>query len=273
MATTFEDLSRQRMDFSVGPRGETVATLTVSLGDGSVHRYRASTDDDELDQLAAAFGAAEVKSRSIAGHLSEDEISGIFSSIGKAFKSVVNVAKKVAASKVFKGAAKGLAMAAPALGPFAPAAMGVSGAMGVASKLATAAVAAEAGAKRAAKTLAKKARKLAKRLTRGKRRATRTLMSIANRKRKGAARLAGKRKRRGRRPKLEAMMKRAIKRKQRELRREKKAKRQAAARGKVKRPSVLRAARAGRLRSNKPGKVRPSALRKAARRGRIFWVQ
>lgn len=190
MAQTFEELSKQRLDFSTGPRGETIATLTITFPDGSVHRYSESTDDEEIDQIASAIAAAEVQQSEIAGvSMSEEDIAGLFGSIGKAFKKVGKIARKVVTSKVFRAAAKGLQMAAPALGPYAPAAMAISGGMNVASKLGQATYTAEAGAKRASRMLGMSARRHAQKASP---RGWSQLMSYGNRKRKNAMRYANR---------------------------------------------------------------------------------
>ncbi len=269
---TFDDISRQRMDYSVGPSGETIATLTITLGDGSTHRYSASTDDEEIDEVASAFAATELKQRKIEGEsFTENEIAGVFSFFKKAVRAVGNVAKKIASSKVFKYAAKGLALVAPVLGPFAGPALAVSGAMGVASKLASAGVAAAAGAKKAARALMRGAKKLAAKKVKS-RKARRALMRIANKKRKAASRLADKpsRRRRRRRP-----MRRARPVRRRPTRQARPVRRRPTRRPRrrtVRKPNLLVAARAGRLRSNKRGAVTARSLAKAARRGRVYWI-
>lgn len=149
-------LSRQRLDFSEGPQGQAVATLTVTLGDGSVHRYKAESTEQEVNELAKGIANAEIRAMKISGEIAgmgDDEIAGVFGSIVKGVKSVGKAARKIASSKVFKMAGKGLVLAGPFLGPLAPAAMAVGGGMMVASKLSDASIAAEAGAKRVAKNL------------------------------------------------------------------------------------------------------------------------
>lgn len=252
---TMEDLSRQRLDFEEGPNGETVAILTITLGDGTVHRYRESTDQEELDQLGAAFATAEARQMKIEG-LSDDEIAGFFGSIAKGFKSVVNVAKKVASSKVFKAAGRGLAMAAPALGPFAPAAMAVSGGMEMAGRLARSAVAAEAGAKRVARKLARVAKKKNRRKVR-KSKSAKKLARYGNKKRKSAfARIA--------------RLAKAMKKKKKRSKKKRGKKRSKARR--VKRPNIVTAAKKGKLRSNKKGNVSVTQLKSAAKKGRVYWL-
>ncbi len=253
----FEDLSRQRIDFSTGPNGETMATLTITMANGGgTYRYTASTDDEEVDALASALATAETRAERIEGVLSEDEIAGLFSDVWSGVKSVANVAKKVVTSKVFKAAAAGLAIAAPALGPLAPALLAVSGTMAAASALGTAAVAAEGRAKKTARKLARVARNVTRRLSKTKK-GRRKLLRIANRKRKAALRFA---KRFGRKRKPA---------RKRPARKRSTARRRPTSR---KRPNILAAARAGKLRSNKKGSVTSGSLARAAKRGRVFWI-
>ncbi len=249
-----DEMSRQRLDYSTGPKGETIAVLTITLGDGSEHRYTASTNDEEIENFASALAMAEIKERKIEGSYTEEEIAGLLDFVKKGIKVVSNVAKKVASSKAFALAATGLALAAPALGPFAGPALAVSAGMGVASKLAKGAVAAEAGAKRAARLFTKSAKKRAKKMSP---RNWRKLLKYANRKRKGASKVASKKRKR---------------RKKRKPSRKPTRRPTARRRKKTKRPSILAAAKAGKLRSNKKGAVTRKTLRRAAKRGRIFWI-
>lgn len=255
-----DQLSRQRLDFEELPGGGTRAILTVTLPNGKAYRYTADVDEDEYNQFANVVTAAETKMLQRVEGLSDEEIAGLFDSIAKGFKSVVNGVKKVATSKVFKFAAKGLQTIAPALGPYAPAAMAVGGGMQVASKIASSAVAAEAGAKRAARALGLSAKRVSHRKTRGRGPFTKMLTRWANKKRKSAfSRLNTKRardaaKRRRRKPKA---------------RRRKPTRRPRAT---TKRISILAAAQAGRLRSNKAGDVSTKKLKRAAKKGRVFWI-
>lgn len=246
---TFEDLSRQRLDFSIGPDGETIAVLTVSLSDGSVHRFSASTNQEEEDALAATLATGERQLMRIEG-CPEDEIAGMFDFVGKAFKAIGGVAKDIVTSKVFKSAAKGLAAIAPVLGPLAPVALGVSGAMATTSSLVSAATAAKGGAKRSSKRLTQRAMAdVAKRVTSKK--ARKAMLRVGNRKRKSAAKIAAK-----------------VSRRERQRR----AGRPTKARPLGKVPSVFAAARAGRLRSHKKGSVTGKQLRKAMKAGRVYWL-
>lgn len=105
------------------------------------------------------------------------------------FESVANAAKEVASSEVFKGAAKGLAMVAPALGPFAPAAMAVSAGMGTASTLLSARTAAKRGNKAAAAALTQRAVSDAKRIAPKQ---AAKLLKIAQDKSRAASELASR---------------------------------------------------------------------------------
>jgi len=253
----FDDLSKQRIDYSTGPNGETVAVLTLTLQDGSIHRYTASLAPAELDAYTEALGAQEAAGLAVVAGLEPSEVAGLFGDIvkgvSKAAKSVANVAKKVVTSKVFKTAGKGLALAAPAMGPFAPAAMTVAAGMATASKLGDAAVAAEAGAKRAAKALTRQAKRGVAKIAKTPR-ARSFLLGAANAKRKrGTARASGKK------GPSWGKVKRTVKRTRSKRKRQSK-------------PRLLDALKAGKLRSNKPGTVTLSALRAADAKGRVFWV-
>lgn len=189
------DLSRQRIDYSTGPKGETVALLTVTLKDGSVHRFKGEATEREVDQLAKGIANAEMRKLQVSGEIAgmgEDEIAGLWGSIVKGVKKVGKVARKVASSKAFKWAGRGLVMAAPALGPFGAAAAAVGGGMMLASKVSDMSIAAEAGAKKTARALGINVKKTARKL--GKKRSTRRkLISWANAKRKAVmARAAGR---------------------------------------------------------------------------------
>ncbi len=292
----FEDLSRQRIDYSLGPNGETVAILTLTLSDGSTHRYSASAGEEDVRQLAAAFAANEVRAGQAIGETYTDEqIEGLFGSIWNGVKKVGNVAAKIATSKVFKYAAAGLATIAPALGPLAPIALGVAGGMAGASALAKAALAAQAGANKTAKTLTRYARYTIRKTSGSKSKATnKTLLRIANRKRKSALRFAsrfGKKKTsRRRRPttrrrrstsasRRRAAAQRAAMRRRTASRRRKTTptRRRTTTRRRTYLPTrttaqPVTAAKAGKLRSNKQGNVTASSLARAARAGRVYWI-
>lgn len=254
-------LSRQRIDFEEHPDGSVTAILTVTLPNGQAHRYTETVTPEEYDQFANVVASAEARMLQRVEGLSDEEVAGLFSSIGKAFKSVVNGVKKFAASKIFKTAASGLQTIAPALGPYAPAAMAVGGGMQVASKVARGAIAAEAGAKQAAKALGIGAHNSASYKTRGKPALTRAVTSWANRKRKNVFSMLkslGKKRRfqptRSRKALPKSWAKRKTSRKPQRI-------------------TVLAAAKKGRLRSNKPGDVSAKQLQQLAKKGRVFWIQ
>lgn len=262
MATELENLSHQRLDFSTGPAGELVATLSVSLKDGSTRRYTESVTEDDLEELAIALAHAGPVEGSSGAEISVTEAAKMSKArlrefiasggrvrgknFGDALKGVGNVAKKVVTSKVFKKAGAALAVAAPALGPFAPAAMAVSTGMGIASKLGTAAVAAEAGAKNAARLLTESAVKQAARLAPSNPKA---MLTYANDRRKRAHALAATTK-----PRKPETRKRPAAGKAPSSRR------------------LLEAAKAGRVRSNQGGPVKFSELVRAHKSGRVFFV-
>ncbi len=284
----FEDLSRQRIDYSTGPNGETIAVLTLTLSDGSTHRYSASAGEEDIKQLASAFAASEVRAgKRIGETYTDEEIAGLFGSIWNGVKKVGNVAAKIATSKVFKYAATGLASIAPALGPLAPIALGVAGGMAGASALGHAALAAQAGAKKTAKTLTRFAKYTIRKTSKSKNpRTQKKLLRIANRKRKAALRFAsrfGKKRRkparrsrsaaaraatRRRKAKIRAAKRRATKRRATPTRRPTPRRRTTTAR----RPDPVRSAKAGKLRSNKSGNVTATSLARAARAGRVYWI-
>lgn len=184
-----ESLSRQRIDYSEDANGDTVAVLTVTLGDGGVRRFTAKSSEAEVNKLAKGIANAEMRQMKISGEIAgmgDDEIAGLFGKIFKAVKSVGKVARKIASSKVFKMAGKGLLMAAPLAGPFGPALAAVGGGMMVASKLSDASIAAEAGARRVSRALTGGARRYVRRIAR-KPSSWRRLLSWGNRRRRGAS--------------------------------------------------------------------------------------
>lgn len=289
----FSDLTRQRVDYS--PSGDS-AILTVTLDDGSIHRFEASTTEEEVERLASAFLESEeaievgccigaklgkltpkayrelppeqraeidkvLKRAGWAGEMMLGKLrgrksGGFFSSVGRAFKSVVG-------SKVFQVAAVGLAGVATG-GLAIPAAVAASAALGVGGKLMRAELAANAGAKKAAQKLAADAANDAKRIARGNATATASLLKVANEKRHG----------------LGAVIARTVSASAKPTPAPRSSSPSPAPRV-LPRPAppasskplkVLDAARAGRLRSNHPGPISASALAQAAAAGRVFWV-
>lgn len=249
---TAETDTRQRLDYETLPDGSVKAILTVSLPGGIVKRFEAVTSAEEAQSVEGDIVGAELALNP--GH----EVGW------NPFKAVAKLAKKVVNSKVFKVAATGLAVAAPLLGPIAPAALGAAAAMGVASKLAKAGVAAAKGAKKVSQALTASAARDAKKLTRTPRGAAQ-LLAVANRRRLGAEALAeGKPKRKP----LRFTRKRAKPRKAAAPT----APALAAAPAKMGEGELLKRARLGRVRSNKRGAVTDRQLLQAHRAGRIYWV-
>lgn len=138
-------LFRQRLDYHWLPDHRIEAVLTVTLPDGHSFRFTAQADPHEIASVLAAM---------------HPEVGGF--SLGKLWKGVKKVAKSVATSKVFKVAGSALAMAAPALGPLAPAALAASAGMKASTALLAAKVHADKGNKAGADKLIKYAAGAAK---------------------------------------------------------------------------------------------------------------
>jgi type IV secretory pathway TrbL component len=242
--------TRQRLDFVDKPDGSVDAVLTISLPGGVQKRFTTNVHPSEAQAISGEIIGAEVLLRPQVGF----SFKGVFKSVGK-------LAKKVASSKVFALAASGLALAAPLLGPIAPAALGAAAGLGVAAKLAKAGVAAAHGAKAVADELTAAAASDAKRLTTTPAGAA-ALLAAANKKRLGAEKIANSA-------------------------RENVAPKSAPARPSNAAPArcasatqfppmsegdLLARARAGRVRSNDGAAVSTSQLLAAHQQGRIFWV-
>ena len=262
------DLVRQRIDYVDLPGGAVKAILTVSLPGGITKRFESITTKDEAAQVEGEIVGAELMLRG-------PDVVGF-----NLFKSVGKLAKKVANSKVFKLAAKGLALAAPLLGPIAPAALAASAGMGIASKLAHAGVAAAKGAQSLAREITASAAGDARKLTTTAAGAAQ-LLAAANAKRLGAERVADKSSAPPARPAPPPPPRAA-------------APRPAPAPKATPAPrapdcapcatpstpsyppmsegDLLARARAGRVRSNSNQLVDPGALIQAHREGRIYWV-
>ncbi len=103
---------RHRIDYHWLPDERIEAVLTITLPNGHTFRFTAQADPHEIAAGLAAM---------------HPEVGGF--SLGKLWKGIKKTAKAVATSGVFKTAASALAMAAPALGPLAPMALGASAAM------------------------------------------------------------------------------------------------------------------------------------------------
>lgn len=236
--------TRQRIDYVPLPGGAVKAILTVTLPGGAVKRFEAVTTAHEAQSVEGVIVAGELE---LAAHV------GAFRPF-KAFRKVGKLAAKVASSKVFKLAASGLALAAPALGPLAPALLAAAGGMAVASKLASAGVAAAKGARSVAEAITKSAAADALRLT-GTADGARQLLELANKRRLGAEKVA---ERTPERPAAAAPTRQ----------------KPAAAPSSPSSPSsdLLTQARAGRVRSSSGAPVTPAELLRAHRAGRIYWV-
>lgn len=254
MADAAAALSRQRIDYVDKPDGSVDAVLTITLPGGVVKRFTSNVHPAEAQAISGEIIGAE--------YLLNPEVGFSFK---KVFKGVGKLAKKVASSKVFALAAKGLAIAAPLLGPIAPAALGAAAGLGVASKLAKAGVAAAHGAKSVAAELTASAHKDAVKLTKTPAGA-KALLEHANKKRLGAEKVADN-SRDTPQPRAAAKPKPAPK---------PAPKAAAAARPSSSSPpvtnDVLAAARAGRVRSNDGRRVTPDQLLEAHATGRLFWV-
>lgn len=206
----FDQLSKQRLDFSALPGGGQRARLTLTLAGSSrpftfiedVHpwealQYQRQVAGVEVGLIQEVGGIRRVGAA--AGIPSAAQLRSMFDSLpaankqqqlmssltrgglGKAGKTVAKgiATAAIATAKVMQTAAQGLAVIAPALGPLAPAAMGVAGAIGVAGKLASAKNAADVGATLTAAGITNSAIKDAQRLAPA---AFGSLLQIANEK-------------------------------------------------------------------------------------------
>lgn len=179
--------------------------------------------------------------------------------------------KDVASSKAFRWAAKGLALAAPVLGPLAPVALGASAAMGTASSLVAAHGAEAVGALKTAGDLVGLAKREAKALA--PKNASK-LLRVANDKAKRATGRKPGKSRASKRRALARLQKRAAKNRARVQRKLKArvVKRLPAKSRPAKSAAVLAAAKRGRVKSTKGGRVTASQLLAAAKKGRVFVV-
>lgn len=247
--------TRQRLDYETLPNGDVKAILTVTLPGGTVKRFEAITTKAEAEKVEGEIVAGEIA-------LSPEALTVVG---WNPFKAVAKIAKKVANSKVFKIASTALAVAAPLLGPIAPAALGAAAAMGVASKLAKAGVAAAKGAGKVAAAITKEAASDAAKLTKTPEGAAQ-LLAVANKRRLGGEQLADK----SPGPASESAAAPPPPAARRKLR---PAAAPAAPTGApMSSEALLARARAGRVRSNQPGPINPDQLLIAHKAGRIFWV-
>lgn len=247
--------TRQRIDYIDMPGGGVKAVLTISLPGGVVKRFETLVTPE--DALAVQGQIAGVSAYPLDAGCGCGVRPG---DVGwNPFKAIAKAAKAVASSKVFALAATGLALAAPLLGPIAPAALGAAAAMGIAGKLAKAGHAAAQGAKDVAKILTSDAANDARKLTSTAAGAAK-LLAVANSKRLGAEKIAAA-KPAAKQPKPKAAAK----------------PKPAPKLGAVKAGSpatvdIVAAARAGRVRSNQKGVINPQQLMAAHQAGRVFWV-
>jgi hypothetical protein len=261
--TTFEQLSKQRIDYTTLPNGGQRARMTVTLPPmpgypkGRSLVFVEDITPNDVKQYATQIAGVEIGCAMALGPVSGVEVGNIFRNVssaamgagnaeigsflgdiakglGGAVKAVGKVAKKVVTSKVMQTAAKGLALAAPALGPFAPAAMGVSAGIGIAGKLLASKTAASVNAPLASNQLAQSAVADAKRLTTTAGGLS-GLLKSASQKAMNAFKLVDN----------------------------------VVATGKG---DVMAMARLGKVRSNQGGAVTPAQLTSAAGAGRLFFI-
>lgn len=258
---------RKRLDFVDKPDGSVDAVLTISLPGGVQKRFVENVHPSEAQAISGEIIGAEF--------LLNPEVGFSFK---KVFKGVGKLAKKVASSKVFALAAKGLAIAAPLLGPIAPAALGAAAGLGVAAKLAKAGVAAAHGAKSVAAELTAAAASDAKKLTKTPAGAA-ALLKAANTTRLSAEKVANT----GREnvaPKPKPATKSTAKSTAKSTPATPASKASsckpcssASQFPAMSEGDLLARARAGRVRSNDGSPVSTSQLLAAHNAGRIYWVQ
>lgn len=238
----FDRLSKQRLDYESLPGGGQRARMTITLANGKSFTFVEEVSPADIKQYATQIAGVEIGCAMAAAPISGVEVGNIFKDIAKGFvggvKAVAKVGKKVVTSKVMQTAAKGLAMAAPALGPLAPAAIAVSGGIGVAGKLLASKTAQSVGAPLASNALAQSAVQDAKAISPG---AFPSLLKIAATKANTASNLVNN------------VFNNAI--------------------AKATGNDVLAKARAGKvLSSNRSGAVTPDMLTQAAAGGRLFFL-
>lgn len=249
----FDKLSKQRIDYVSLPNGGQRARMTITLPPqpgfpaGRTFTFVEDVTASDVKQYGAEIAGLEIGCAMALGPVSGVEVGSFFGDIAKglggAVKAVGKVAKKVVTSKVMQTAAKGLAMIAPALGPMAPAAIAVSGGIGVAGKLLASKTAQSVNAPLASDQLARSAVADAKAITKSPA-AFKGLMNIASNKALNATNLINK---------VVA---------------------QGVANATTGSPTgdVMAMARLGRVRSNQGGLVTPAQLTAAAGAGRLFFL-
>jgi hypothetical protein len=261
---------KQHIEYKTAPDGTVSAVLTVTLPNGTKQVYEAKVDTDEMRKVEGAIIGAELQ---IAGY--GPEMVGF--NFGKLIKGVTKgvgkLAKGIATSKVFKMAAAGLALAAPILGPFAPAVLAVSAGMGIASKLSSAGVAAARGAKNVAAAFTNAAQLDARRLG-GTAENAAKLLNGANEKRLKAESIQT---RSEAKPAPRPAPARAAARPPARITQPAQPAQPAQPTQLAARPTstadILTHARLGRVRSSDGAPVSPDQLLSAHRDGRIYWVQ
>lgn len=238
----FETLSKQRIDYTPLPGGGQRARLTLTLPNRQSYTFVEDITPGDLKQYATEIAGIEIGCAMITAPISGVEVGNILKSIGKAIgggiKGVAKIAKKIVTSKVMQTAAKGLAMVAPALGPLAPAALAVSGGIGIAGKLLASKTAQSVGAPLASQALAESAMTDARTITKSSAGLS-GLLNIASHKAMNAFHLVDKLAKPG---------------------------------GSGGSGDVLALARAGKVRSNQGGAVTQAQLTAAAGSGRLFFL-
>lgn len=246
MAEDITKLTRQRVDYRTLPNGHVQATLTVTLPGGLVRRFTTTVDPNQPvagDEVGSLFGSI--------GRFIKHPLK----SAGNIVKKVGKVAKAVATNKVFLLAASGLATAIPGAGPIVgPALLVASKTLGVAAKLGHARIAAKHGAHDLAKALTKEAIGDAHAISKNPADAAR-LLAVADQKSKNVERVTGM----DTLPNAPPVTGPIFSQQQPSAR---------ASSG----ADLLAAARAGRIRSNRPGTISEADLLNAHAQGRVFWV-
>jgi hypothetical protein len=223
----------QRIDYRHLADGSVEAKLTITLPDGTEKVFVTTASDNDI---------------------SGDEIGSLFSFVKRAVKSVAHVARHIATSKLFKFAAIGLSALVPGAGPLlAGGLIAAASSLGVAGKLAHAALAHKHGATDLAQKLTMSAHADAQKLTGGDPVAARALLTAANKKRLAAETLASS-------PPAALLPPAA------------RSSPATAPQGPMLHPSVASAAAQGRIRSNSGAPVSPAELAAAHAQGRIYWV-
>jgi len=169
----FDRLSKQRIDYTDLPGGGSRARMTITLPNGKSYTFVEDVTPTDISTYEAQIAGAEIGyAIQEVGWNGVDEVGsffgGLVKAVGKGLKTVAKgavkvvggvakLAKKVVTSKIMQTAAKGLAFAAPFLGPLAPAALGVSAGIGIAGKILGAKTASEVGADRTATAMTESA--------------------------------------------------------------------------------------------------------------------